>query len=51
MQPKRCRWWQGEIEEEEGEAGRMLSQSVIPPLMLEPQNEIVLIIRDRKVDG
>ena len=53
MQPRGCRWWQGEVGKEISEDGRLpahLCGSIIPPLMLESQDEVELRIRDGKVD-
>ena len=53
MQSKGCRWWHGEVGKEEGEDGRVpahLCGTIIPPLMLETQDEVELRIRDGKVD-
>ncbi|KAL8919542.1 MAG: hypothetical protein Q9208_006734 [Pyrenodesmia sp. 3 TL-2023] len=52
MQAKGCRWWHGEVGEQECEDGRVpahLGTSTIPPLMLESQDEVELLIRDGKV--
>ena len=43
MQPKGCRWWRGEIGEQECENGRVparLDGELRPPLMLESQDEV-----------
>ena len=53
MQPRGCRWWLGEIGNEEGEEGRVpahLCKTVSSPLMLESHDEVELCIRDGKVD-
>ena len=53
MQSKGCRWWHGGIGQEAGEDGRVpahLCGFIVPPLMLESQDEIELRIRDGKVD-
>ena len=53
MQPRGCRWWHGEIGKEVGEDGRVpahLCETIIPPLMIESQDEVELRIRDGKVD-
>lgn len=53
MQSRGCRWWHGEVGKEESEDGRVpahLCRTIIPPLMLESQNEVELGIRDGKVD-
>lgn len=53
MQSKGCRWWHGEIGKEKGEDERVpahLCEDIIPPLMLESQDEVELRIRDGKVD-
>lgn len=53
MQSRGCRWWHGEIGKEVGEDGRIpahLCETIIPPLMLESQDEVELCIRDGKVD-
>lgn len=53
MQPRGCRWWHGKAGKEEDEDGRVpahLCGIIIPPLMLESQDEVELCIRDGKVD-
>ncbi|CAF9934270.1 MAG: hypothetical protein HETSPECPRED_009166 [Heterodermia speciosa] len=53
MQPRSCRWWNGEVGTEVGEDGRLparLCGSVVPPLMLASQDEVELRVRDGKVD-
>ena len=53
MQSRGCRWWHGKVGEEEGEDGRVsahLGGIIIPPLILESQDEVELRIRDGKVD-
>lgn len=53
MQSKGCRWWHGKIGKEECEDGRVpahLGGIIIPPLMLESQDEVELRIRDGVVD-
>ena len=53
MQPTGCRWWHGEIGEEECEDGRIptkLGRATIPPLMLESHDEVELCIRNGQVD-
>lgn len=53
MQPKGCRWWQGEVEQTDSEDGRVpahLCSIINPPLMLETQDEIELRIVNGKVD-
>ena len=53
MQSRGCRWWPGEVGKEEGEDGRVpahLGGTIIPPLMLESQDEVELRIRDGKVE-
>ncbi|KAI4182897.1 MAG: hypothetical protein L6R41_005709 [Letrouitia leprolyta] len=49
MQSKGCRWWDGEIKKEESEDGRVHEHYggvLIPPLMLETQDEVEIEIRD-----
>ncbi|KAL8916514.1 MAG: hypothetical protein Q9172_006276 [Xanthocarpia lactea] len=49
MQPRGCRWWHGEVEEMEAEDGRMpahLCRSIVPPAILDSQDEAELRIRD-----
>ncbi|KAI4132192.1 MAG: hypothetical protein LQ338_000858 [Usnochroma carphineum] len=53
MQSRGCRWWPGEVGKEEGEEGRVPVHpcgTIIPPLMLESQDEVELRIREGKVD-
>ena len=53
MQARGCRWWPGEVGKEEGEDERVpahLWGAIIPPLMLESQDEVELRIRNGKVD-
>ncbi len=53
MQSRGCRWWHGEVGKEEGEGGRVpvhLGGIIVPPLMLESQDEVELRMRDGKVD-
>ncbi len=53
MRSRGCRWWHGEVGKEDGEDGRVpahLGGTIIPPLMLESQDEVELHIRDGKVD-
>ena len=53
MKPRGCRWWHGDVEKEEDDGGRMpehLSGTMIPPLMLESQDEVDFRIRDGKID-
>lgn len=53
MRSKGCRWWPGEVEEEEGDAGKVpahLCKSLVPPLMLESPDEVELRIREGRVD-
>ncbi len=53
MQSRGCRWWHGEVGKEECEDGRVpayLCGMIIPPLMLESQDEIEIRIRDGNVD-
>lgn len=53
MKPRGCRWWHWEAGKEEGEDGRVpahLRGIISPPLMLTSQNEVMLQIRDGRVD-
>ncbi len=53
MRSTGCRWWHGEVGKEAAEDGRVpahLGGIVIPPLMLESQDELELHIRDGEVD-
>ena len=53
IQSRGCRWWHGEIGEEEGEDGMVpahLCRITTCPLMLESQDEVELRIRDGKVN-
>jgi hypothetical protein len=52
LDAKGCRWWDGEIKEDDCENGRVpahLGEITIPPLMLESQDEVELRIKDGKV--
>ena len=52
MQSKGCRWWCGEVGKEEGEDGRVsahLCRTLIPPVMLESQDEVEIRIKDGKL--
>lgn len=53
MGSKGCRWWHGEVEAEEGDAGKVpahLCKGWVPPLMLESTDEVDVCIREGKVD-
>ncbi|KAL8668889.1 MAG: hypothetical protein Q9168_006498 [Polycauliona sp. 1 TL-2023] len=53
LQPRGCRWWHGEIGEEECEDGRIPEKSgdvTIPPLMLESRDTVELRVKDQQVD-
>lgn len=53
IQSKGCRWWHGEVGKEFCEDVRVpadLCGIIIPPLMLESQDEVELRIRDGKVE-
>lgn len=53
IQPRGCRWWHGEIGTPESEDRKIpahLCGTLIPPLMLESQDEVKLRIRGGKVD-
>ncbi|MCJ1423072.1 hypothetical protein MMC29_000953 [Sticta canariensis] len=53
MQSRGCRWWHGEAGKEQGGDGRVpahLCEIIVPPLMLESQDEVELRIRDGKID-
>lgn len=50
MQSRGCRWWHGEVGKEEDEGGRVpshLCEIIIPPLTLESQDEVELLIKMR----
>lgn len=52
MQAKGCRWWHGKIGEEESEDGRVPSHFggvLIPPLVLETEDEVEIQLRDGKI--
>ncbi len=50
MQAKGCRWWPGKEGGEDGRVPAHLCGAIIPPLMLESQDEVELRIRNGKVD-
>jgi hypothetical protein len=53
MRSKCCRWWPGEVEAEEGGAGKVpahLCRAWVPPLMLESTDEVEICIREGKVE-
>ena len=53
LKPTGCRWWPGELGEEQADNGKVpehLGRSLGIPLMLESQDEVELRIKDRKVD-
>lgn len=53
IQPRGCRWWHGELGRSEAEDGKIpahLFEDMMPPLMLESQDEVELRIRGGKVD-
>lgn len=53
MQSRGCRWWHGEVGKEVDEDGRVpayLGRILIPPLMLESQDEVELRMREGKID-
>lgn len=53
MQANGCRWWHGDVGNEVGEYEMVpahLCGIIIPPLMLESQDEVELHIRDGKLD-
>ena len=53
IQPRGCRWWHGDLGQSEDEDGRVpahLCGNIAPPLMLESQDEVKLLIRGGKVD-
>ncbi|KAL9038303.1 MAG: hypothetical protein Q9180_003219, partial [Flavoplaca navasiana] len=49
LRPRGCRWWNGEIGEEDCEDGRVperLGNGVVPPLMLESKDEVGVCVRE-----
>ena len=53
LEPRGCRWWRGELGKSENEDGTIpahLCEDMMPPLILESQDEVKLRIRGGKVD-